>query len=420
MPLLDDRGRVFGKVNLIDAAVVLVILGLIPLGYASWGLFKTPLTKLETASPVQIKANDAGQRMVLTGVGLRPYLRVFVGPGAPTKYLFDTTTRAEIVLPALPAGSYDLTIYDETMELSKLPKVLTVLSTPPPVVTSVTPGVLEYTREPQHLTVKGERFPPTLKAMIGPVEVAYHAESGERVELIAPALPPGTFDLVLSDPVQELVRVPKAVTIPKPTITTIDPHVIDASSNGQRIEITGKHFQPTIRMYVGWKEVTPQFISLQQGEISMPAYPAGVYDLAIFDTSGGTELARYKNAITVKAPELVEVTLNVRFLMRPEVLAVIKQSQPARPPALSPTSGPVLVSYEQVGEELQGTTKAELKEGKIIVVNAVVRVLAGRKPDGLQFEAQPLKAGAPFILKAPTYQINGEVLGIDVSPARVK
>ena len=35
MPLIDDSGRLFGKINLIDAAVGVVTLLLIPLGYSA-------------------------------------------------------------------------------------------------------------------------------------------------------------------------------------------------------------------------------------------------------------------------------------------------------------------------------------------------------------------------------------------------
>lgn len=416
MPLIDDRGRVFGKVNLIDAAVVIVILGLIPLGYASWGLFKTPATKLSVAKPTQIRANEADQRIDVTGVGLRPYLRIFVGEGTTsTKYLFDTPTHAEVVLPALAPGTYDLTVYDETMELSRLAKVITAIATPPPVVTSVTPSVLEFLTAPQHIVLKGERFSPSLKAMVGSVAVTYRADSAEKVELTTVGLSPGTYDLTLSDAVQELVRVPKAITVSGPAIESVMPNVIDAGLITNRVVFTGKHFMPNMRVLVGWREVSPQFLSSGVGEMQLPPYPAGSYDLVFLDVTGGREFARLRNAITARAPETASVTMRVRFLMRPEVLATIKQA-----PASPASASAALLSYESAGPELVGTSKAELKEGPMIVVNGVVRVQAARKPEGFVFETQELKAGAPFILSTPTYRINGEILGIDAPPARIK
>ncbi len=51
MSLVDDRGRVFGRYNLVDVAVAFVLLGLIPLGYGAYALFRTPLPKLTVVEP---------------------------------------------------------------------------------------------------------------------------------------------------------------------------------------------------------------------------------------------------------------------------------------------------------------------------------------------------------------------------------
>ncbi len=406
MPLLDDRGRFFGKVNLIDAAVVAVVLGLIPLGYASWGLFKTPATKLISVSPAQLKPNDANQHLVLNGEGLRPYLRAFVGQGGPSRYLFETPTRSEIVPPALPPGKYDVFLADETQEVTRVPNAFTVIATPPPTIASATPAVLEYTREPQHITLKGERFPPVLKVTVGPVEAGYKAESDTRAELTTPPLPPGTFDIVLSDTVQELVRLPKAITVPKPTIQQLMPATVEATRDSQRIEFSGKHFQPTLRMFVGWREVNPTFVSLEHGEFALPPLPAGRYDVAVFDASGTTELARYPKAVTVRAVESADVTVQVRFVVRPEVLAVVKQMKPGD------TVRPGIVFQSLVEREtLAPSTRVERREGTLVVVEAQLRVSAQWRADVWQYDGQTLRAGAPFSLKTATFDINGDILG---------
>ena len=43
MALIDEQGRLFGKVNLIDALVALVALLLIPLAYGAFLLFRAPV-----------------------------------------------------------------------------------------------------------------------------------------------------------------------------------------------------------------------------------------------------------------------------------------------------------------------------------------------------------------------------------------
>ena len=47
MSLVDDRGRVGGSINLIDAIVVVLIVVLVPLAYGAYLLFRTPAAKLQ-------------------------------------------------------------------------------------------------------------------------------------------------------------------------------------------------------------------------------------------------------------------------------------------------------------------------------------------------------------------------------------
>jgi hypothetical protein len=51
MPLVDERGRLFGRINLIDAGVGVLILLLIPLGYAAYRLSRTPIPSITVALP---------------------------------------------------------------------------------------------------------------------------------------------------------------------------------------------------------------------------------------------------------------------------------------------------------------------------------------------------------------------------------
>lgn len=412
MALLDDRGRLFGKINLIDAAVVLLLFGLVPLGFASWQLFRLPPTFV--ASEVFVMRPLAeGQRYQLKGQNLRPFLRVFIGD-APARFLFDTPDHGEVLLPALPAGKYDLKVYDDTHEVARLTGVIAVVADDPPVVSAIVPSTLEFTRAPQHLVISGQRLPPAAKVMIGSVDAGYQRTSATAAELTVPALQPGVYDLVMMDGAQELVRSPKAVTVPKPVITRISPSVLDVQRDPQRVEFFGKHLQSIVRVFVAWKEVGPQFLSPEQGEFALPALPAGRYDLALFDASGTVEYSRLRNAVTVQAPTISEVTVRVRFLVRPEVLAIAKSAAPA-----PPGSPAMLVSLRE-GQELIGTTKPDLKEGPMVAVEAVLRLQASRKAEGIMFDGQVLRAGAPFTLRMPTYQMVGDILTLDAPSALVR
>lgn len=126
MPLIDDRGRVFGKINLIDAIVVVLVLGLIPVAYAAYRLFRVPIPVVGSVTPSQV-AEGTTATLQITGADLRPFLRVSFGTYSSPGFLVQSPTQAEVKVPAtLPAGTYDLIFYDEGQELVRVPGALSV------------------------------------------------------------------------------------------------------------------------------------------------------------------------------------------------------------------------------------------------------------------------------------------------------
>ena len=51
MALVDEQGRLFGRVNLLDAILAVCILGLVPLAYGAYVLFRTPEPRLTAVDP---------------------------------------------------------------------------------------------------------------------------------------------------------------------------------------------------------------------------------------------------------------------------------------------------------------------------------------------------------------------------------
>jgi len=124
MAMLDHQGRLFGRVNLIDAAVALFVIALVPLGYVSWALFRTPPPVIETVIPKTIAPGQDKQHIELRGRHLRPYLRADVG-STPVLFLFESADRAQLQLPALAPGTYDLVFFD-SREIARFPNAVTV------------------------------------------------------------------------------------------------------------------------------------------------------------------------------------------------------------------------------------------------------------------------------------------------------
>ena len=73
MALIDDRGRLFGRINLIDVAAALVILLLIPLGYGAYQLFRTPPPEILSIEPGTL-AQGSDLSVTLEGRYLQPFL----------------------------------------------------------------------------------------------------------------------------------------------------------------------------------------------------------------------------------------------------------------------------------------------------------------------------------------------------------
>lgn len=420
MGILDSEGRLFGRVNLIDAVVGLFMLALVPLAYGSWVFFRTPVPIIDGVTPNVVSALRKEQYIDLHGRHLRPYLRAGVG-GEPARYLFLSAERAQIEVPSLAAGSHDVTLFDDSREVARLPKAVTVkaeptpVGPPPPELTAITPRMLDNSRNQQRIELRGRHFRPSLQAAVGSKPAVYEFQSAERAAVLVPPLGPGTYDLALSDDAKELIRYPNAITALGPVVESITPHVLSFSRETQRLELKGKRLQHALHVFIGWREVRVQVDSEEHAVVDVPALPAGTYDLAISDND--RELARYRRAVTIEPTTFADLRMSMRFVTRPEVLTILKKTQPASPVAAPTSSEPVLISYEVV-DEVVGTTTDDRRQGRAVVVNAVVRVLAAQRPDGWMFDGQAVRAGAPFTLNTQTFSLTGDILSVEVIDVR--
>lgn len=138
MALIDDKGRVLGRVNLIDAALLVFVLALIPIGVVASRVFRERVPRIDAVLPASQPAGP-GRRIRLKGADFRPYLRLFVSPaGEPFSlqdrteahtegvFLLESPTDVEVQLPPLPAGSYDIHLFDESREILARPSAITL------------------------------------------------------------------------------------------------------------------------------------------------------------------------------------------------------------------------------------------------------------------------------------------------------
>lgn len=138
MPLIDDRGRLFGRMNLIDAALLVFVLALLPLGVFAFRVFRVSPPRIDTVQPASQPAGPA-RRLRVKGANFRPYLRVFVNrTGEPFsltgrnpdvtegRFLIESPAEVEILLPPVAPGSYDLHVFDETRQVLAHPAAFAI------------------------------------------------------------------------------------------------------------------------------------------------------------------------------------------------------------------------------------------------------------------------------------------------------
>ena len=130
MPIVDDRGRVAGRVNLLDAFAAVFLLVLVPLGYGAYLLFRTPKPKLVGIAPTSVYQGP-NVRIGISGLNLRPFMRVSFDTVQGRTFLIGSTKFAAIDLPDLAPGTYDVVLFDYMQEVDRLPKALTVLPLAP-------------------------------------------------------------------------------------------------------------------------------------------------------------------------------------------------------------------------------------------------------------------------------------------------
>lgn len=214
MPIVDDRGRVFGRFNIVDAALGVVLLILAPAAYGSYLLFRDPTPTLTRVEPASLPQGPDWQ-VEVRGEHFRPYLRVTFNNIQGKTFLFVNPTTAVVPMPDLPPGKYDVVLYDYQREVARLPAGLTV---EPPVRARVEiDGILEWITAQQLETIRaGFAFAE------GPAPVEFVSVDAPRPATMHVSVGQATVTLPAANNEQELpVRVRTTCAVqPGPDGTT--------------------------------------------------------------------------------------------------------------------------------------------------------------------------------------------------------
>jgi hypothetical protein len=134
MTVIDDRGRLFGRVNLVDGAVLLLVLALLPLAYGSYLLFRPAQPRIESVSPSVITREEhrisSGGRLTakfkVRGTGFTPMLRAKIGDADAIAFVFENPNSADVLVGAVAPGAHDLVLVDGAQEVARAPGAITV------------------------------------------------------------------------------------------------------------------------------------------------------------------------------------------------------------------------------------------------------------------------------------------------------
>jgi hypothetical protein len=131
---VDDRGRVFGRINLVDAAMAAIFLLLIPLGYGTYLLFRPTMPRIDSVAPSTISKEEqrisAGGRLTakfkVKGEAFTPLLRARVGDADALGFVFENPNSADVLVGPMPAGAHDLVLLDGIQEVARASGAITI------------------------------------------------------------------------------------------------------------------------------------------------------------------------------------------------------------------------------------------------------------------------------------------------------
>ena len=134
MPIVDAQGRLFGRINLVDAAIGGFVVLLLPVAYATYLLFRPPSPTITSVEPARVtlieeraaQGTRLGGKLKVRGTGLRPVLRAKVGSTDAVAFIFETPTSADVLYGTLPPGRHDLVLYDGVQEVARAAGVVNI------------------------------------------------------------------------------------------------------------------------------------------------------------------------------------------------------------------------------------------------------------------------------------------------------
>ncbi len=153
MAVIDERGRVFGLVNLIDAGVAAFVVAALAMVAVGIAVFKLPSAPEVTGAEPASQPGSETMRLVVRGKNFLPFMRVAIQPTGVSanavraanlnpkipvdRYALVKTTEAKFFVespslgevwlpPTVQPGTYDLVLFSETKQIGLKEAVFTI------------------------------------------------------------------------------------------------------------------------------------------------------------------------------------------------------------------------------------------------------------------------------------------------------
>jgi hypothetical protein len=371
MSIIDDRGRIFGRFNLVDAAVGVLLLVLLPAAYGAYRLFKEPVPTLTGVYP-NVLRQGPNLQVEVRGTNFRPYMRVSFSDVQGRTFLFNNPTSAVVQLADMPPGKYDIVLYDYMQEVARMRGGFTLETQPaPPMITVDVDGFLTSLSGDQvKRLAPGHRFPEVGDAAaeiltVGAAEPeVMHIRTGDKSTVTVP----------LEGPLQLPVRMRTKCFVE----TTTD--------GALKCTVAGVALGPDANVRY------PGLESQMNLRVTDVHYPG-----------------RSRTA-----------TVRVRFVVSPDVLARVKNADQDLGARAHPAGEmATLISFTERGEGNASMLRDErvrqaVPTGRLVIVEAVLAVPVQESALGWMYKDALVKAGAPFSFETALYTMDGGVIDVAV------
>lgn len=213
--IIDEKGKLFGKINVIDLLVILFFVALIPMFYYGYKIFNRPMPVITSIEPDE-GLNSSNIRVLIKGDNFNDKTQVKVGSVLLEINNIQKNEITAFVPKGFQKGAYDVVVTNPGNLLTILSKGFTVKTLPE--ISSVTPAQGQNS-EDVYIKIKGSNFDKDCLIKIGVTQLAIKAVDDSMIEAVVPkGISSGVYALTVENPDNLIAELKDGytVTVPPP------------------------------------------------------------------------------------------------------------------------------------------------------------------------------------------------------------